>query len=194
MLWPGVPVRRKVRLSSVVRLPEEVSDVVPAALEERREELVAYARRRVGARAEDVVQDAAERALRYANGLNEPAAARAWLFTIVRRLVAEQRERPEDELSTQLAREDDAPGDACGCVLEQVRHLPPEQAQLLSRVVIEEESVPSLAKERGMAENSAWVRLHRARQALKARLKRHCGTESLRACLDCGCVERGCCR
>jgi RNA polymerase sigma-70 factor (ECF subfamily) len=37
------------------------------------------------------------------------------------------------------------------------------------------------------------VRLHRARTALKARLKQHCGTTSVGSCVDCGCDERGCC-
>lgn len=39
----------------------------------------------------------------------------------------------------------------------------------------------------------AMVRLHRARTALKVRLKAHCGTTSARSCADCGCEERGCC-
>ena len=31
-------------------------------------------------------------------------------------------------------------------------------------------------------------------QALKAQVAQHCGTKSLRQCLDCGCIERGCCQ
>jgi hypothetical protein len=29
---------------------------------------------------------------------------------------------------------------------------------------------------------------------LRKQLKQHCGAESLRQCLGCGCLERGCCR
>jgi len=79
-------------------------------------------------------------------------------------------------------------------VVAQVEALPPAQAALLERVIIEGANVAELATELGITRNNAWVRLHRARQALKARLKDHCGTDSLRQCLDCGCVERGCCR
>ncbi len=171
-----------------------MSAVVPRALEQGREELVAWARRRVGQRAEDVVQDAAVRALRYADRLEDPAAARAWLFTIVRRLVTEAGPREAGELPAALPAESPEPPDACGCVLKQVQHLPEAQSRLLQRVAIDGEKLAEVARELGITENNAWVRLHRARAALKVRLKRHCGTESLRACLDCGCLERGCCR
>lgn len=186
--------RAEVQLSSGVRLPEEMNGVVPDALAERREELVAFARRRVGERAEDVVQDAAIRALRHADQLSDPAAARAWLFSIVRHLVREPAGRATEEVPESIAAETDEAPDACNCVMKQVETLPKAQAELLQRVAIDGAQISELAKELGTTPNALWVRLHRARAALKAQLKKHCGTESLRACLDCGCLERGCCR
>lgn len=171
-----------------------MKSVVPEALAQGREELVAFARRRVGARAEDVVQDAAIRALRHSDQLSDPAAARAWLFSIVRRLVTESGGRTTEPVPEQLAAEVDEAPDACNCVMKQVETLPPAQAQLLQRVVVDGAQISQLAEELGITPNNAWIRLHRARTALKAQLKKHCGTESLRACLDCGCLERGCCR
>jgi hypothetical protein len=64
---------------------------------------------------------------------------------------------------------------------------------LPSRVVVEGISVSQVAVELDITANDAMVRLHRARTALKAKLKAHCGTTSLSSCADCGCAERGCC-
>jgi RNA polymerase sigma factor (sigma-70 family) len=165
--------------------------LVTDALVTRRQELVDYARRRVGAAAEDVVQDAALRALKKAEQLSNPRAARAWLFTIVRRVIAERREAEPVNASPP---EPERVVDGCDCIVAQVRALPPAQASLLTRVVVEGVSVSALADELGITQNNAWVRLHRARQALKAQVAQHCGTKSLRQCLDCGCIERGCCQ
>lgn len=131
------------------------------------------------------------RALKKADQLSNPRAARAWLFTIVRRVIAE---RNEAEPLKERPAEAERTVDGCDCIVAQVRSLPPAQAALLTRVVVEGVSVSALAEELGITQNNAWVRLHRARQALKAQVAEHCGTESLRQCLDCGCVERGCCQ
>jgi DNA-directed RNA polymerase specialized sigma24 family protein len=125
----------------------------------------------------------------------DPEAGRAWLFSIVRRLVAEEgRKRRGEALDAELAAASTEPPDACNCVMNQIEELAPSHALLLKRVVIDATSVTELAAELGITTNNAWVRLHRAREALKKQLKAHCGTESLRQCLDCGCLERGCCR
>ncbi|MBM4782707.1 MAG: hypothetical protein GQE15_33950 [Archangiaceae bacterium] len=172
-------------------MPARKRQPVTEALAARRQELVDYARRRVGPAAEDVVQDASLRALKKAEQLSNPRAARAWLFTIVRRVIAERRDAapvptapPEPERVV----------DGCDCIVAQVRALPAAQASLLTRVVVDGVSVSAVADELGITQNNAWVRLHRARQALKAQVAEHCGTRSLRQCLDCGCIERGCCQ
>lgn len=176
-------------------MSERAAGPVRAALGGRRRELVAWARKRVGAAAEDVVQEAALRALEKADQLSNPAAARAWLFSIVRRLVAEEgSKRRSEPLVAEPAAERDEPPDACACVMKQIEALTPAQATLLTRVVVDGASVSEVADELGITANNAWVRLHRARGALKKQLRAHCGAESLRQCLDCGCVERGCCR
>jgi RNA polymerase sigma-70 factor (ECF subfamily) len=196
LLRPEVPLRPRLHLPARVRLPEEVSrePPVPRALIRGRGELVAYARKRVGRDAEDVVQEAAVRALEKSAQLAEPGAARAWLFTIVRRLIVETASHPgAPSLDAEPATSPELPA-TCGCVLEQVKALPPAQAALLTRVVVDGMSVGQLAAELGITTNNAWVRLHRARAALRRQLATHCGTESLRDCLDCGCDERGCCR
>jgi RNA polymerase sigma-70 factor (ECF subfamily) len=197
LLWAGVQVRAEVPVSPFVRLPRQVKrDAVPRALVAGRAELVAFARRRVGPRAEDLVHDASVRALARADQLSDPSAARAWLFAIVRRLIAERvGAEPEPlEGNDGPSPDSDVPPEVCACVLTHLRALPAAQATLLERVVVDGVDVSSLATELGITPNNAWVRLHRARRALKDRLAAHCGTASLRQCLDCGCLERGCCR
>ena len=176
-------------------MSERPTSVVPGALAAGRRELVAFARRRVGHAAEDLVQQASVRALEKSAQLSDPAAARAWLFSIVRRLVAEEKaRRPAEPLPVERAAEKEEAPDACGCVMTQIKELSPAQAALLTRVVVDGASITELAAELGITANNAWVRLHRARSALRQQLLTHCGAESLRQCLDCGCLERGCCR
>lgn len=163
-------------------------------------ELAAFVRRRATAELEpgEVMQTVALRALAHADQIRDPERTRAWLFRIARNALAEQRRRasrgPElrpidDEAHRGLEEEEEA----CWCILAQVQALKPEYAGILQRVVIEERSVRDVARELGITENNATVRLHRAREALRAQLRAHCGTGSSRSCAECGCEERGCC-
>jgi DNA-directed RNA polymerase specialized sigma24 family protein len=161
-----------------------------------RGELVAYVEKRVGSRAvaEDVVQQAVMRAFEAVHGLRDPAAGRAWLFRITRRVVADHfRARSEAGHGVALAstlQENDL---GCACVLANLDQLKPEFAYVLRRVILEGTSLAAFAFENGLSANAATVRLSRARAALRAQLRAHCGTSSLRECLDCACGERGCC-
>lgn len=161
-----------------------------------RSELVAFAARRLGSHslAEDVVQQAALRAVGGVGALRDPQSGRAWLFTIVRRLVADHlRTRLDAKLSREPEAEVDAHDFGCSCVLANVAQLKPEFAHVLRRVIFEDAPLGTVAAELGLSTNAATVRLSRARAALRDRLRAHCGTESLRDCLDCACDERGCC-
>jgi RNA polymerase sigma factor (sigma-70 family) len=162
-----------------------------------RGELLAFAERRLGARApaEDLVQQASLRALEGAERLRDPRSGRAWLFKITRRLLADHARRG---FEFPLTSEPNAPADeaeafGCACVLANVQHLNPEHALVLRRAIFEGVSMADLAAELGLTANAATVRVSRARGALREQLRNHCGTDSLRACLDCVCDERGCC-
>lgn len=149
----------------------------------------------MGAAAEDVVQQATLQALEKADQLGSPEAGRAWLFAIVRQVMSQRARVREDATENiELPVESNEAPDACGCVMKQIETLGPKQAELLTRVVVDGVEVDELARELGITRNNTWVRLHRARVALKKQLKNHCGTETLRQCLGCGCLERGCCR
>jgi RNA polymerase sigma-70 factor (ECF subfamily) len=176
---------------------------VEALLVVHHRELVAFAEKRLGSRplAEDVVQQAGLRAIESAQGLRDVRAGRAWLFQITRRLVFEHfRGRSEVALACAEAALACEPASGpehdefgCACVVANLHRLKPEFAEVLRRVVVEGMPVTALASELGISANAATVRLSRARTALKEQLHRHCGSDSLRDCLDCACGERGCC-
>ena len=147
--------------------------------------------------ADGLVQNAIARALAAADQLRDPTRAEAWLGRVVRNvLMDELRSRPTpvlpiDEL--ELSAIDDDSTIDCWCVLVQAERLEPEYASILRRVIVDGIPVTEAARERGLTSNNAMVRLHRAREALKERLKPHCNTTTARSCSECGCEDRGCC-
>lgn len=170
--------------------------VVEALFAAHRAELVAFAEKRLGSRAlaEDVVQQAVVRALGSAGELRDARSGRAWLFTITRRLIADHfRRRLDAALEDELEDVQEPTDRSCACVLANLEQLKPDFAHVLRRVVLEETSLSALATELGLSTNATTVRVSRARAALRERLRAHCGTDSLRECLDCSCDERGCC-
>lgn len=174
------------------------ASAVRGALEAHREQLLAFVRRRGGGKvdAEEVLHVALQRALERAEQVRDPARAEAWVGRVVRNVLLDELRKkqvpmvPVDEL--ELAAIDDNDVD-CWCVLVQAEQLKPEYASILRRVIIDGVPVTQVAAEFGITPNNAMVRLHRARVALKERLKSHCGTTAVRSCSECGCEERGCC-
>lgn len=83
--------------------------------------------------------------------------------------------------------------DVCACSLALMKSLPESYADIIRRVDIEGAGLAEVAGILRIATGNAAVRLHRARRALRARLREHCGVESMRQCLSCICNERGCC-
>lgn len=142
------------------------------------------------------MQVAVQRALERAAQVRDPARAEAWLGRVVRNVLLDELRRkpdpllPADEMELSAISDE---GIDCWCVLVQAETLKPEYATILRRVIIDGAPVKQAALELGITENNAMVRLHRARGALKERLKAHCGTTTARSCAECGCEARGCC-
>lgn len=181
--------------------PDELTraaDAVRQALATQRGELLETVRRRAkaGVDAEEVLQRAFERALARSEQVRDPARAAAWVGRVVRNVLLDELRKkhdvvlPVDELELATVEED---GVDCWCVLVQAEHLKPEYALILKRVIVDDMAVTDVAAELGVTPGNAMVRLHRARKALRDRLKEHCGTTSARSCSECGCDERGCC-
>ena len=175
---------------------------VATALREQRARLDAFVRARVPADdAEDVLQAAAVRAMERADQLQNPERVVAWLFRIHRSVIGDwgrrrarqqrwfqdQVQPAEAEPSTPVASE------FCRCSLAQVRHLSASYGAVLLLVDLEEMTLPEAAARLGLSVNNATVRLHRARRALRQRMKDHCGVTTVDECADCRCVHEGCC-
>ncbi|WP_437746223.1 sigma-70 family RNA polymerase sigma factor [Sorangium sp. So ce1504] len=171
---------------------------VREALATQRSALLESVRRRAraGVDAEEVLQRAIERALDRSDQVRDPARAAAWVGRVVHNVLLDELRRkhdvvlPVDELELAPVGDD---GVDCWCVLVQAEQLKPEYALILKRVIVDGMAVTDVAAELGVTPGNAMVRLHRARKALRDRLKEHCGTTSARSCSDCGCAERGCC-
>jgi RNA polymerase sigma-70 factor, ECF subfamily len=169
-----------------------------ALLDQHRGELVGFVRKRAGhlVDPEDVVQQAALRALTASHQVREVEHGRAWLFRIVRNQLSDELRKIGVPTVSAVDLEQEAPveaSEACRCAMTLAKTLKPDFATILERTVFEDSSITAVAKDLGLSPNTATVRLHRARKALRHVLQQHCGTSSLRQCLSCVCEERGCC-
>ena len=187
--------------SPVVAVSSSATAGIPAALAElghHRGQFVAFARRRTGsdADAEDLVQQAFARAAEKLGDLREPAAARAWFFRVLRRLVIDQyarratRERKLAELAPSIETATSEEAAACACALGLLDGLRPEYADIVRRVDLDDQPVDQAAAALGISSNNAGVRLHRARAKLRAELAALCGpgpSAARQSCGDCDC-------
>jgi len=171
------------------------------ALTAYRDELVGFVRRRAGhlVDPEDVVHRAAARALASPSSLRDPERARPWLYRIVRNALTDELRGlglPTAELSDDLPDPDPPPitsGRPCKCALDIAATLKPEYKAMLERAILDDVAVTDVARELGITANNATVRLHRARNALRAAVVARCGTTSMHDCLECTCDETHTC-
>jgi RNA polymerase sigma-70 factor (ECF subfamily) len=98
-------------------------------------------------------------------------------------------DRRLEQLATQLAEQDDEELErtVCACVGRLAETLKPEYAQALRRIELDGVAVKEYARESGISENNAGVRVFRAREALRKQVARSCGTCAEHGCLDCTC-------
>ena len=183
-----------------VELPSR--DELLAAIAENRRSFLSFLERRVGHRevAEDVLQEAFARSLdKLPLGTEESAVA--WFYRVLRNAVIDHyrrggaSERALAALTRQLD-EQAEPGlddrDAvCRCVVRLSETLKPEYAQALRRIDVDGISVQDFAAEAGITPNNAGVRVFRARETLRKRVVRWCGSCASRGCIDCSCGEPG---
>jgi RNA polymerase sigma factor (sigma-70 family) len=183
-----------------VERPEE-RDVVEALVENHRA-FRGFLEKRVGSRAvaEDLLQEAFARGLERLPPLASEESAVAWFYKVLRNAVVDHHrrggageralaalardldERVEPDLDTRDA--------VCRCVARLSETLKPEYAAALRRVEVDGLSVQEFAAEAAITPNNASVRLFRAREALRKRVVRSCGTCAEHGCLDCTCGSR----
>jgi DNA-directed RNA polymerase specialized sigma24 family protein len=169
-------------------------------LTEERARFVRIARQRLpdAADAEDVVQRAMTLATERAASLEDAARVRAWFGSIVRRQIADfYRSRPPEAvrevLDTDAVLVPEPRGNPCACSVKLLGELRPAYADVLRRVDVDGESPEAVAVALGVSLPNLYVRLHRARRALRESVKKHCGVATCGPCLDCTCDAHGRC-
>ncbi|HEY2510890.1 MAG TPA: sigma factor [Polyangiaceae bacterium] len=162
-----------------------------------RSRYLGFARARLAsdADAEDVLQRAFLRAVDRVGTLEDGARAEAWFYRILRRAVIDfQRSRASERarftsegVDVEEAASPALPEPACGCGRALLGALPPGYAEILERVDAHSEPIEEVASSLGITPGNAYVRLHRARRALRERVEHRCGVTNAREALACAC-------
>jgi RNA polymerase sigma-70 factor (ECF subfamily) len=158
-----------------------------------------YLERRVGDRAlaEDILQDA------FVKVVERPELAPAdegvvpWFYRTLRnaaidrfrRLGATSRavEAFAREVREEVLPPPEIEAEICACVTRLAATLKPEYAEALHAIDVKGTAVKQFAEEHHLSASNAGVRVFRAREALKKRVKESCGTCAEHGCLDCTC-------
>ena len=173
---------------------------VIAVLVENHRRFLAFLEKRVGSRAEaeDILQDAFVRGLARAGEIRDDERAVAWFYRLLRNAVVDHwraravRDRGLETLAREATEAIPAPeleGEICRCFEALLPTLKPEYAAILSEVDLNGARPVDVAAAQGMTANTAMVKLHRARRALRTRLEQSCGTCAAHGCLDCSCGQ-----
>lgn len=171
---------------------------VVEVLVERHRDFLRFLESRLGSRetAEDLLQAAFLKGLEHGGELRASESAVAWFYRLLRNALADfhRRRNAEQNALHRHAREapsrvdhDELQAAVCQCVHGLIPTLKDDYADMLRAVDVEGQSVHGVAAGLGITPGNAAVRLHRARQALKARLEAACGTCTEHGCLDCSC-------
>ena len=75
----------------------------------------------------------------------------------------------------------------CACVTRLAATLKPEYADALQAIDVQGMPVKAFAEQRGLSTSNAGVRVFRAREALKKRVRESCGMCADHGCLNCTC-------
>lgn len=172
-----------------------------ATLLDNHRAFLSYLERRIGDRtlAEDILQEA------FAKLVDRPDQAPAdetivrWFYRTLRNAAIDQlrRRAAADRAAAAFAREMEArtepdpelTSEICGCVSRLAGTLKAEYADALQTIDVEGLPVKAYAERRGLSAGNAGVRVFRAREALKRRVRESCGTCAEHGCRDCDCMR-----
>jgi RNA polymerase sigma factor (sigma-70 family) len=185
------------RVNETAEAPLE-REVVSLLVENHRA-FLGFLEKRVGRRdvAEDILQEAFARNVDKLPDFATGESAVAWFYRVLRNAVVDHFRRAgageraasalAREVEQQLEPDLDTRNAICRCVARLSATLKPEYGEALRRVEVDGLSVQQFAAEAGITANNAGVRLFRAREALRKRVTRSCGTCAEHGCLDCTC-------
>lgn len=145
--------------------------------------------------AEELLQAAYVKATEKIETVHADESTVAWFYRLLRNALADvgrgrRRAEAAPHDAVEEATDPDLHRAVCACVNDLVPTLEPQWATLVRRVDLEGASVPEVARDEGITPNAAAVRLHRARGALRDKLRVVCGACARHGCLDCGCHTR----
>ena len=162
-----------------------------------------FLRRRVGDEtlAEDLLQQSLIRAVQSHHSVRNDESVVAWFYKIIRHTLidyyrskgAEARRNEAFLQELTLSGDDKEPpldevkATVCTCLQRLLPKLPSNYAALIRRIDLEDESPKRVAEDLKISPSNLTVRLHRARQALRANLEQSCGVCSKHGCLNCTC-------
>ncbi|WP_448325912.1 RNA polymerase sigma factor [Sulfitobacter sp. M13] len=165
---------------------------------ERRSAFLAYFRHKLGnpQDAEDAFQDFNFKVIRSARSLQNTEKTDAWLGRTMRNTLIDhyRRRATRKHAETAYAQEVKITANVvelsqtetpCKCLGAALLNLKPAYATLLQRADLAEEPRDRIAVDLGVTANSLNVRLHRARQALKATLEKSCPACRAGTFMDC---------
>jgi RNA polymerase sigma-70 factor (ECF subfamily) len=172
-------------------------------IQNARAAILSFLRKRVGddGVAQDLFQQSVLRALEHQSSLRRREDAVAWFYSILRHALVDYLRKRAVEARGKKAYSQalvhsghgkvppvEAVADnLCCCAYAILPSLRPNHDELIRRIDLGGESSKTVAQDLAMTRNNVRVRLHRARQVLRARLVAFCGRCCERDCQDCWC-------
>ena len=164
---------------------------------------LSFLRNRIGDTgvAQDLFQQSVLRAVERRSSLRRREDAVAWFCSILRHtLVDYLRKHGVEARGKKAYRQalihsghgqvppfEEVGDNPCSCASVLLATLRPSYAELIRRIDLKGESSKTVAKDFAVTPNNVRVRLHRARQVLRARLVQFCGPCCERNCRNCMC-------
>lgn len=158
-----------------------------------------FLERKVGDRtlAEDILQDAFVKVVARPDQAPPAEALVPWFYRNLRNAAIDRYRREGassralEAFAHEMQRSDAASpemsAEICACVMKLTDTLKPEYADALKVIDIDGQSVKAFAEARGLSSSNAGVRVFRAREALKKRVKESCGLCAEHGCTNCSC-------
>jgi RNA polymerase sigma factor (sigma-70 family) len=166
---------------------------------EFRSKFLGYLRKRLNSphEAEDVFQDFCVKVLRSHDSITNGERLDAWLGITLRHTLTDhyRRRATQNRGAEAFAIEakiletvvEDHDGKACNCVAAAMNRLQPAQAELLTRLDLQDEPRKEVAADLGVSLNALGVRVHRSRADLRERIAEICPVCGEGGFMQCAC-------
>lgn len=182
-----------------VREKAPAADGLVEELLRGRQRILRFLERRVGSRddADDLLQTALLKVVAKAGTLRDEQRLLPWFYRILRNEIADYGRRRaalarvvarlEAEAATMVGWDESLFRATCDCLSDVLMRLSPQAAEVIRRLELEQEPLAKVAERLRISRNTASVRLHRARKALRRALLEFCRLCATHARFDCGC-------